>query len=108
MSIWDELYAKKLNSYVEDKIVNNEKISSILWWNTKCYRVGKVVNSFKAEYADKASIFITGSNSDLLSGELPPNIVGRYVSFKIYPFTFDEVCKLKGITVNDKYAIYKK
>ena len=78
-----------------------DELQNVIGWE-------KVVNSFKAEYADKASIFITGSNSDLLSGELPPNIVGRYVSFKIYPFTFDEVCKLKGITVNDKYAIYKK
>ena len=33
--------------------------------------------------------------------------MGRYVSFKIYPFTFDEVCKLKGITINDKYELDK-
>lgn len=35
------------------------------------------------EYKDNVSIFITGSNSDLLSGELTTHIVGRYVSFKI-------------------------
>ena len=99
--------AKKLNSYVEDKIVNNEKyylffdeIQNVIGWE-------KVVNSFKAKYADKVSIFITGSNSDLLSGELATHIAGRYVSFKIYPFTFDEVCELKGITINDKYELDK-
>ena len=99
--------AKKLNSYVEDKIVTTEKyylffdeIQNVIGWE-------KVVNSFKAKYADKVSIFITGSNSDLLSGELATHIAGRYVSFKIYPFTFDEVCELKGITINDKYELDK-
>ncbi|MCK9547367.1 MAG: ATP-binding protein [Sphaerochaeta sp.] len=36
------------------------------------------------------SIFITGSNSKLLSGELASHLTGRTVSFKILPFTFKE------------------
>ena len=56
----------------------------------------KAINSFKA--SKNVSIFITGSNSDLLSGELATHLAGRYVSFKIYPFTFKEVCQLKNIT----------
>ena len=63
----------------------------------------KTVNSFKAK--EKYSIFITGSNSDLLSGELATHIAGRYVSFKIYPFNFFEVCKLKNIDNNNKYEL---
>ena len=55
----------------------------------------KAINSFKA--TKNVSIFVTGSNSDLLSGELATHIAGRYVSFKIYPFTFKEVCELKEI-----------
>ncbi len=39
----------------------------------------KAINSFKA--SKNVSIFITGSNSDLLSGELATHIAGRYVSF---------------------------
>ena len=61
----------------------------------------KAINSFKA--SKNVSIFITGSNSDLLSGELATHIAGRYVSFKTYPFTFKEVCELKKIT--DKKVI---
>ena len=34
----------------------------------------------------------------MLSGELATHLAGRYVSFKIYPFTFKEVCQLKNIT----------
>ena len=33
-----------------------------------------------------ASIFITGSNSKLLSGELATHLSGRYVSFEVFPF----------------------
>lgn len=35
-------------------------------------------------------IYITGSNSKLLSGELATHIAGRHVHFDIYPFTFSE------------------
>lgn len=42
-----------------------------------------VVNSLQAE--GKASIFITGSNSQLLAGEMATLLSGRYVSFQIMP-----------------------
>ncbi len=47
-----------------------------------------VVNSLQAE--GKASIFITGSNSQLLAGEMVTLLSGRYVSFQIMPFNFRE------------------
>ena len=63
------------------------------------------INSFKAELKDRVSIFITGSNSDLLSGELATHIAGRYVSFKVFPFTFKEVCELKNVNSKNKYEL---
>ncbi|MCL2404662.1 MAG: ATP-binding protein [Defluviitaleaceae bacterium] len=48
----------------------------------------KTVNSLRVKF--KADIYITGSNSRLLSGELATYIAGRYVSFVIYPFSFAE------------------
>lgn len=84
-----------LHNYIKEKIINKEKyylffdeIQNIKDWE-------KAINSFKA--SKKVSIFITGSNSDLLSGELATHLAGRYVSFKIYPLTFSEVCELKNI-----------
>ena len=81
---------------IREKIVNKDKyylffdeIQNVEHWE-------KAINSFKA--SQNVSIFITGSNSDLLSGELATHIAGRYVSFKTYPFTFKEVCELKNIT----------
>ena len=84
-----------LHNYIKEKITNKEKyylffdeIQNVKDWE-------KAINSFKA--TKNVSIFITGSNSDLLSGELATHLAGRYVSFKIYPLTFSEVCKLKKI-----------
>ena len=89
---------KKLNNYVKEKIIDDKKyyiffdeIQNALEWE-------KVVNSLRA--TKNTSIFITGSNSDLLSSDLATHIAGRYVSFKITPFAFDEVCKLLNITDN--------
>ena len=44
-----------------------------------------------------ASIFITGSNGKLLSGELATFLSGRTVSFSIYPFTFREMCQMRNV-----------
>ena len=84
-----------LHNYIKKKIGNKEKyylffdeIQNVKDWE-------KAINSFKA--SKNVSIFITGSNSDLLSGELATHLAGRYVSFKIYPLTFSEVCELKNI-----------
>ena len=42
-----------------------------------------------------ADIYVTGSNSTLLSGELATYLSGRYVQFIVYPFTFREAKALK-------------
>ena len=42
------------------------------------------------------SIFITGSNSYLLSGELVTKLTGRYVEIEMYPLTFDEYLQMKA------------
>ena len=48
----------------------------------------EVLNAFREE--GKHSIFITGSNSYLLSGELITKLTGRYLEFEMFPLTFDE------------------
>ena len=39
----------------------------------------------------ECSVFITGSNSKLLSGEFTKELSGRYVSFRIRPFVYKEI-----------------
>lgn len=48
----------------------------------------EVINGFRSE--GDYSIFITGSNSYLLSGELVTKLTGRYLEFEMFPLTFDE------------------
>lgn len=55
----------------------------------------RVINSFRMKYG--ASIFITGSNGKLLSGELATFLSGRYVSFSVQPFSFREACEFQKL-----------
>jgi len=54
----------------------------------------EVLNAFREE--GKHSIFITGSNSYLLSGELVTKLTGRYIETEMFPLTFDEYLGMKG------------
>lgn len=53
----------------------------------------EVVNEFRAE--DDFSIFITGSNLYLLSGELATKLTGRYIEFEMQTLNFKEYCDMK-------------
>ena len=44
---------------------------------------------------DGWSVFLTGSNSYLLSDEISTKLTGRYLSFETYPLDFDEYIKMK-------------
>ena len=54
----------------------------------------EVVNAYREE--GDYSIFITGSNSYLLSGELVTKLTGRYVELEMFPLTFDEYLGMKA------------
>lgn len=56
-----------------------------------------VVNSLRVDF--DCDIYLTGSNSKLLSGELAGCLSGRYVQIKVYPFTFSE---LKALQMEQK------
>ena len=48
------------------------------------------VNSYSQDFVEEYEIFISGSNSNMLSSELTTLLSGRYVEFKIFPFSFSE------------------
>jgi predicted AAA+ superfamily ATPase len=80
--------AIKLNDYVKSKIINNKKYYLFFDEIQHVKEFEKVIASLKA--TKNCSIFITGSNSKLLSGELATLLVGRTVEFKIFPFSYKE------------------
>ena len=90
-----------LNNYIKDKIKDKKKYYLFFDEIQLIDKWEKAINSFKATL--NVSIFLTGSNSKLLSSELATLLSGRYVSFKINPFSFKEVIELKKL--NDKQEI---
>ena len=87
--------ARKFNEYVKSKIKDKNKYYLFFDEIQNVQDFERVINSFRATM--NVSIFITGSNSKLLSGELATVLTGRFVSIKMMPFTYSEYLELKDI-----------
>jgi predicted AAA+ superfamily ATPase len=78
----------KLYNYVKAKITGNQRYYILL---DEIQEVGsweKAVDAFAVDF--NADIFITGSNSHLLSSELATYLAGRYIEIHIYTLSFSE------------------
>ncbi|WP_299521776.1 ATP-binding protein [uncultured Methanobrevibacter sp.] len=67
----------------------------------------KSITAYKIDF--DCDIYITGSNSNLLSGELVTHLTGRYMEIKMYPFSFKEFLDYKqsdDIKLFDEYLKY--
>jgi len=80
----------KLYSYILEKIKIGKKTYILLDEVQAVIDFQRILASLKA--TQDVSIFVTGSNSNILSGDLATLLAGRYVSFHIMPFTYQEVC----------------
>ena len=85
---------KELNKYVKSRIKDDELYYLFFDEIQNVDNFEKVINSLRA--SQNVSIFITGSNSRLLSEELSTVLSGRYVSFRINPLSYKEVLELLG------------
>ncbi|MBR4344440.1 MAG: ATP-binding protein [Lachnospiraceae bacterium] len=78
--------AEALISYVNDYISEEklylflDEVQNVIGWNEAC-RTLRLLN---------CSVFITGSNSKLLSKEFTKELSGRYISFRVRPFVYRE------------------
>ena len=84
---------KEFNKYVKGKIKDKEKYYLFFDEIQNVQEFEKVVNSFRATM--NVSIFITGSNSKVLSGDLSTHLAGRYINIRMMPFTFSEYLELQ-------------
>lgn len=71
----------------------------------------KAINSFRVDF--DCDIYITGSNSKLLSGELTTLLAGRYIEIQVYPLSFTEYLDFahhndeeKEFTLQENFANY--
>ncbi len=100
--------AATLYSHVKDKIIGKGKyylffdeIQEVSDWE-------KAVNSFMVDFY--VDIYITGSNSRLLSSELSTYLTGRYLEFHIQTLSFREYCDFptaKLLNTNDPYVLFE-
>ena len=99
----------ELTEYVENELSANsgeklfvflDEVQMVKNWNLAC----------RSLRLRNISLFITGSNSKLLSREFTKELSGRYVSFTIRPFVYKEIAEYakelgREVSIND-YLIY--
>jgi predicted AAA+ superfamily ATPase len=100
--------ASVLYSYIKEKISGKGKyylffdeIQEVPEWE-------KAINSFMVDF--NVDIYITGSNSRLLSSELSTYLAGRYVEFHIQTLSFSEYCGFPAarlLGTNDPYVLFE-
>ena len=91
-----------LNKEIKNRIAGKDKYYIFLDEVQHVDEFEKALASFRATL--NTSIFVTGSNSTLLSGELATLLTGRTVEFEIMPFSFREMrdyYKLNNIEWNE-------
>ena len=96
---------KELNRYIKEKIIDNGKYYLFLDEIQKVDKFEEVINSIRASVKN-VSIFITGSNSKLLSQELSTVLSGRYVLFNIYPLSYKEFIQLTNKNSNSEESFW--
>jgi hypothetical protein len=93
--------ARELDLLIESLIENIEgkaylffdEIQNVDGWE-------KSINACRIDW--NCDIFITGSNSKLLSGELATHLTGRYFEIKMYPFSYKEFLEYKQKSSSDE------
>ncbi len=80
-----ELYGEDLEYFIFDEIQN------IDGWELFITRLRR-----------SKKIIITGSNANLLSGQLATHLTGRYINITLYPFSFQEFLRYQGVELSKK------
>ena len=90
---YEDLTAKEMFNLAKEKLSPNgrtyfflDEIQEIKGWE-------KVVNSLATDY--DVDLYVTGSNSRMMSSEIATYLTGRYVSFRIYTLSFREYLEFR-------------
>ncbi|WP_296057743.1 ATP-binding protein [uncultured Holdemanella sp.] len=85
--------ADALEALIDSQTTSQEKIYLFIDEIQNVDSFEEVINGYRTDGG--YSIFITGSNSYLLSGELSTKLTGRYIEFELYTLSFDEYLEMK-------------
>lgn len=86
--------APKLYQYVKEKIQQDQKSYLLLDEIQEVDSWEKAVNSFLVDF--DVDIYLTGSNSHLLSSELATYLAGRYVEIPVFTLSFREFLNFRN------------
>ena len=84
--------ADKLEEIIDSYITDDERKYIFIDEIQNVKNFEEVINGYRE---DGHSVFITGSNSYLLSGELVTKLTGRYIEIEMYTLTFYEYLQMK-------------
>lgn len=96
---------KVLNKYIKDRIKDDKIYYVFLDEVQNVDKFELVVNSLRASLTN-ISIFITGSNSKLLSEEISTVLSGRYVLFNINPLNYKEYVEITNKNPNEENTFW--
>lgn len=95
---------KKLYAFIKDRLDHNRKNYIFLDEIQRVPYYEKVVDSLYVK--DYVDIYITGSNSYMLSGDLATLLTGRYIEIKMLPLSFYEFFEFTGLPSEEAFAEY--
>jgi predicted AAA+ superfamily ATPase len=85
---YESMTAKTLYDEVKEKLTPGKKTYLFLDEIQEVKDWEKAVNSFMTDF--DVDLYVTGSNSRMLSSEISTYLTGRYISFRIFPLSFNE------------------
>ncbi|BBB90490.1 MAG TPA: ATP-binding protein [Methylomusa anaerophila] len=87
---WQNTDVKQVFEIIKDKLVPSERTYLFLDEIQEIEHWERLVNTFMEEAEYNVDIFVTGSNSKMMSSEISTYLTGRYISFRIHPLSFAE------------------
>lgn len=91
---YEDLSAKQMYTELKSRICPDGKTYFFLDEIQEIQGWEKVVNSLQSDF--DVDLYVTGSNSRMMSSEISTYLTGRYVSFRIYTLSFAEYLTFKS------------
>lgn len=90
---YEDMTTKELYLELKSKIIQSKKTHLFLDEIQEIEGWEKVVNTLASDF--DVDIYITGSNSRMMSSEISTYLTGRYITFHIYTLSFEEYLMFK-------------
>lgn len=91
---YEDMTAKEMFTEIKGKLSSDGKTYIFLDEVQEIKHWEKTVNSLASDY--NVDIYVTGSNSRMMSSEIATYLTGRYIAFRIYTLSFSEYIDFKN------------